>query len=173
MARPRASWSIAPGVLVRQSASSAATAQMPLADYERVQPRSTLIGTFNMMRLVAAAIAALEPFADGERLASCLDLLRRGLRRPDRPGAYSSSKAARRRADAAGGARIAQWGVRSWRIAPGIFGTARAEGRAVRGAGIRRRFRFRVPFPKRLGAPARVRRAGAGIAPQRLSSTAK
>ena len=33
---------------------------MPLADYERVI-RINLIGTFNMMRLVAAAMQPLEP----------------------------------------------------------------------------------------------------------------
>src|SRR5450759_3200385 len=39
---------------------------MPLADYERVI-RINLIGTFNMMRLVAAAMQPLEAVADGER----------------------------------------------------------------------------------------------------------
>src|SRR5665213_2653459 len=39
---------------------------MPLEDYEKVI-RVNLIGTFNMMRLVAAAMQPLEPFADGER----------------------------------------------------------------------------------------------------------
>jgi NAD(P)-dependent dehydrogenase (short-subunit alcohol dehydrogenase family) len=39
---------------------------MPLADYERVI-RVNLIGTFNMMRLAAAAMQKIEPLADGER----------------------------------------------------------------------------------------------------------
>ncbi|MGB8636690.1 MAG: SDR family NAD(P)-dependent oxidoreductase, partial [Pseudolabrys sp.] len=39
---------------------------MPLADYERVI-RINLIGTFNMMRLVAAAMQGTEPLPDGER----------------------------------------------------------------------------------------------------------
>ena len=39
---------------------------MPLADYERVI-RINLIGTFNMMRLVAGALQAAEPLAGGER----------------------------------------------------------------------------------------------------------
>src|ERR1051326_5828716 len=39
---------------------------MPLADYERVI-RINLIGTFNMMRLAAAAMQALPALADGER----------------------------------------------------------------------------------------------------------
>jgi len=39
---------------------------MPLADYERVI-RINLIGTFNMMRLVAAAMQATAPLPDGER----------------------------------------------------------------------------------------------------------
>ena len=39
---------------------------MPLADYERVI-RINLIGTFNMMRLVGAAMQQTVPLADGER----------------------------------------------------------------------------------------------------------
>src|SRR4030095_1281228 len=39
---------------------------MPLADFERVI-RINLIGTFNMMRLVAAAMQAAEPLPGGER----------------------------------------------------------------------------------------------------------
>src|SRR5690242_19573515 len=39
---------------------------MPLADYERVI-RINLIGTFNMMRLVAAAMQGVEPTPGGER----------------------------------------------------------------------------------------------------------
>ena len=39
---------------------------MPLADYERII-RVNLIGTFNTMRLAAAAMATLEPLTDGER----------------------------------------------------------------------------------------------------------
>src|SRR5512142_1234792 len=38
---------------------------MPLAAYERVI-KINLIGTFNMMRLVAAGMQTLPPFADGE-----------------------------------------------------------------------------------------------------------
>src|SRR5476651_2655955 len=39
---------------------------MPLADFERVI-RVNLIGTFNMMRLAAAGMQALDASADGER----------------------------------------------------------------------------------------------------------
>ncbi|HKM88024.1 MAG TPA: SDR family NAD(P)-dependent oxidoreductase, partial [Xanthobacteraceae bacterium] len=39
---------------------------MPLADYERII-RVNLIGTFNAMRLAAAAMATLDPLTDGER----------------------------------------------------------------------------------------------------------
>ena len=46
---------------------------MPLADYERVI-RINLIGTFNMMRLVAAAMQTAEPLAGGECAAGRLAL---------------------------------------------------------------------------------------------------
>ena len=39
---------------------------MPLADFARVI-RINLIGTFNVMRLAAAAMQSLPPLADGER----------------------------------------------------------------------------------------------------------
>jgi NAD(P)-dependent dehydrogenase (short-subunit alcohol dehydrogenase family) len=39
---------------------------MPLAEFERVI-RVNLIGTFNMMRLVAAEASKLDPLASGER----------------------------------------------------------------------------------------------------------
>src|SRR5581483_7043660 len=39
---------------------------MPLEDYERVI-RINLIGTFNMMRLCAAAMQSLQPLPDGDR----------------------------------------------------------------------------------------------------------
>ena len=39
---------------------------MPLEDYERVI-RIILIGSFNMLRLAAAAMQPLEVLADGER----------------------------------------------------------------------------------------------------------
>ena len=65
---------------------------MPLEDYEKVI-RINLIGTFNMMRLTAAAMQPLQPLPEGER------------------GVIVST------------ASVAAFGVRVLAIAPGIFGT--------------------------------------------------
>jgi NAD(P)-dependent dehydrogenase (short-subunit alcohol dehydrogenase family) len=103
---------------------------MPLADYERVI-RINLIGTFNMMRLVAGALQTVEPLAGGER----------GIRRPDRTGRLLFLQGRRCCAHIAGRARIcavrdSRPGDRTWnfwyanaaRAAPGNAGLARRLG---------------------------------------------
>ena len=62
----------------RRSASSAATAPMPLGDFERVI-RINLIGTFNMLRLFAADCRKAEPLDEGERGVIDQHRLGRGL----------------------------------------------------------------------------------------------
>ncbi len=122
---------------------------MPLADFERVI-RVNLIGTFNMMRLVAAAMQPLEPFADGERGVIVSTASVAAFEGQIGQAAYSSSKGGVAALTIPAAREFAQWGVRVLAIAPGIFGTPmlRAlpqEAQDSLGAS--------VPFPKRLGAP--------------------
>jgi NAD(P)-dependent dehydrogenase (short-subunit alcohol dehydrogenase family) len=109
---------------------------MPLADFERVI-RINLIGTFNMMRLVAAAMQPLAPLPDGERGVIG-------------QAAYSASKGGVASLTLPAAREFAQFGIRVLAIAPGIFGTPMLkalpqEAQESLGAS--------VPFPKRLGEP--------------------
>jgi NAD(P)-dependent dehydrogenase (short-subunit alcohol dehydrogenase family) len=122
---------------------------MPLADYERVI-RVNLIGTFNMMRLVAAAMQPLEPFADGERGVIVSTASVAAFEGQIGQAAYASSKGGVAALTLPAAREFAQWGVRVLAIAPGIFGTPMLhalpqEAQDSLGAA--------VPFPKRLGAP--------------------
>ena len=122
---------------------------MPLADYERVI-RINLIGTFNMMRLVAAAMQPLETFADGERGVIVSTASVAAFDGQIGQAAYSSSKGGVAALTLPAAREFAQFGIRVMAIAPGIFGTPmlRAlpqEAQDSLGAA--------VPFPKRLGSP--------------------
>ena len=121
----------------------------PLADYERVI-RINLTGTFNMMRLTAAAMQPLEAFADGERGVIISTASVAAFEGQIGQAAYSSSKGGVAALTLPAAREFAQWGVRVLAIAPGIFGTPmlRAlpqEAQDSLGAA--------VPFPKRLGEP--------------------
>jgi NAD(P)-dependent dehydrogenase (short-subunit alcohol dehydrogenase family) len=122
---------------------------MPLADYERVI-RINLIGTFNMMRLTAAAMQPLAPLADGERGVIVLTASVAAFEGQIGQAAYSSSKGGIAALTLPAAREFAQFGIRVLAIAPGIFGTPmlRAlpqEAQDSLGAA--------VPFPKRLGEP--------------------
>jgi len=122
---------------------------MPLEDYERVI-RINLIGTFNMLRLAAAAMQSLAPFADGERGVIISTASVAAFEGQIGQAAYSSSKGGVAALIIPAAREFAQFGVRVMAIAPGIFGTPmlRAlpqEAQDSLGAS--------VPFPKRLGEP--------------------
>jgi len=122
---------------------------IPLSDYERVI-RINLIGTFNMMRLAAAAMQKLEPLADGERGVIVSTASVAAYEGQIGQAAYASSKGGVAALTIPAAREFAQFGVRVMAIAPGIFATPmlRAlpqEAQDSLGAS--------VPFPKRLGAP--------------------
>ena len=121
----------------------------PLEDYERVI-RVNLIGTFNMLRLVAAAMQPLETFTDGERGVIISTASVAAFEGQIGQAAYSSSKGGVAALTLPAAREFAQFGIRVLAIAPGIFGTPmlRAlpqEAQDSLGAS--------VPFPKRLGEP--------------------
>jgi NAD(P)-dependent dehydrogenase (short-subunit alcohol dehydrogenase family) len=121
----------------------------PLADYERVI-RINLVGTFNMLRLAAAAMQPLQPFADGERGVVVNTASVAAFEGQIGQAAYSSSKGGVAALTLPAAREFAQFGIRVLAIAPGIFGTPmlRAlpqEAQDSLGAA--------VPFPKRLGEP--------------------
>jgi NAD(P)-dependent dehydrogenase (short-subunit alcohol dehydrogenase family) len=123
---------------------------MPLEDYERVI-RVNLIGTFNMMRLAAAGMQAVEPTAQGERGVIISTASVAAFEGQIGQSAYSSSKGGVAALTLPAAREFAQFGIRVLAIAPGIFGTPMLkalpqETQDSLGAS--------VPFPKRLGEPS-------------------
>jgi len=123
---------------------------MPLADYERVI-RINLIGTFNMMRLAAAAMQQLPPLAGDERGVIVSTASVAAFEGQVGQAAYSSSKGGVAALTLPAAREFAQFGIRVLAIAPGIFGTPMLkalpqETQDSLGAS--------VPFPKRLGHPS-------------------
>ena len=122
----------------------------PLRDFERVI-RVNLIGSFNMIRLVAAAMA--QSRAAGRRARGHhIDRLGRGLRRPDRPGRLFRVEGRRGRDDAADRARTGPIGRPRQHDRAGHFHDPDAGRPAAGRAGFARR---RGALP---GAPRPARR---------------
>ncbi len=122
---------------------------MPLADYERVI-RINLIGTFNMMRLVGAAMQKLDALPDNERGVVVSTASVAAFEGQIGQAAYSSSKGGVAALTLPAAREFAQFGIRVLAIAPGIFSTPMLkalpqEAQDSLGAS--------VPFPRRLGEP--------------------
>ena len=121
----------------------------PLGDFERVI-RVNLIGTFNMIRLAAAAMAKLDPI-EGERGVIVSTASVAAFEGQIGQAAYSASKGGVAAMTLPIARELARIGVRVNTIAPGIFMTPML-------AGLREDFQqslaASVPFPARLGAPA-------------------
>src|SRR5262249_14936556 len=93
---------------------------MPLADFERVI-QINLIGTFNMMRLVAADMQGLSPLADGERGVIISTASVAAFEGQIGQAAYASSKGGVAALTMPAAREFAQFGIRANAIAPGIF----------------------------------------------------
>jgi len=121
----------------------------PLRDFERVI-RVNLIGSFNMIRLVAAAMANLEP-VDGERGVIISTASVAAYDGQIGQAAYSASKGGVVAMTLPIARELARMGVRVNTIAPGIFMTPMLAGlpQAAQDS-----LGAAVPFPARLGQPA-------------------
>jgi NAD(P)-dependent dehydrogenase (short-subunit alcohol dehydrogenase family) len=122
---------------------------MPLAEFEKVIAIN-LIGTFNMMRLVAADMQALEPLDDGERGVIVSTASVAAFEGQIGQTAYAASKGGVAALTLPAARELSQSGIRVMAIAPGIFGTPmlRALPQAAQDS-----LGASVPFPKRLGEP--------------------
>ena len=122
---------------------------MPLADFEKVVAIN-LTGTFNMMRLCAAAMQGLSPFADGERGVIVSTASVAAFDGQIGQPAYAASKGGVAALTLPAARELSQFGIRVMTIAPGIFGTPmlRALPQAAQDS-----LGASVPFPKRLGEP--------------------
>jgi NAD(P)-dependent dehydrogenase (short-subunit alcohol dehydrogenase family) len=121
----------------------------PLADFERVI-RVNLIGTYNVARLAAARIAALEPMADGERGVMVNTASVAAFDGQVGQEAYSASKGGIVGMTLPLARDLAQWGVRVVTIAPGLFATSLMKELPE---AVQQSLAASIPFPKRLGQP--------------------
>jgi NAD(P)-dependent dehydrogenase (short-subunit alcohol dehydrogenase family) len=123
---------------------------MPLADYEHVI-RVNLIGTFNVMRLAAAAMSTLDPLTDGERGIIICTASVAAFEGQIGQAAYASSKGGIVSLVMPAAREFAQFGVRVNAIAPGIFLTPMLLGLSQQAQDS---LAASLPFPKKLGDPA-------------------
>jgi NAD(P)-dependent dehydrogenase (short-subunit alcohol dehydrogenase family) len=112
--------------------------------------RVNLIGTFNVLRLSASAMAAGEPDAEGERGAVVMTASIAAFDGQIGQTAYSASKGGVAGLTLPAARDLARLGIRVCTIAPGLFDTPLLaalpqEARDALGAS--------VPFPPRLGRP--------------------
>jgi NAD(P)-dependent dehydrogenase (short-subunit alcohol dehydrogenase family) len=122
---------------------------MPLAAFARVI-NINLVGTFNVMRLAAAAMSEVEPLDDGERGIIVLTASVAAYEGQIGQAAYASSKGGIVALTLPAAREFAQFGIRVNAVAPGIFQTPMLhalpdEAQASLAAA--------VPFPKLLGKP--------------------
>jgi len=122
---------------------------MPLAEFEQVI-RVNLIGTFNLLRLAAADMAALEPDAEGERGVIVNTASVAAFDGQIGQSAYAASKGGVAALTLPAAREFARHGIRVVTIAPGIFETPMMLGLPE---AVQRSLAESVPFPKRLGRP--------------------
>lgn len=109
-----------------------------------------LTGTFNVLRLVSAKVAKLEPDANGERGAIVMTSSIAGYEGQIGQAAYSAAKGGVIALTLTGARDLSSVGIRLNSIAPGTMHTPIME---LIGAEGLAKFAATVPFPKRLGTP--------------------
>jgi len=120
-----------------------------LEAFERVI-RANLIGTFNMLRLSAAAMSGLEPLEDGERGLIVNTASIAAYEGQVGQAAYAASKGGVASLTLPAARELARAGVRVMTIAPGLFETPMLAGLPPDG---QQSLAAGVPYPPRLGRP--------------------
>ena len=110
-----------------------------------------LIGTFNMIRLAAKAIASQEPGTDGERGVIVNTASVAAFDGQIGQAAYAASKGGVAALTLPVARELARFGIRVVTIAPGIFETPMMAGFSTE---VQESLSKSVPFPHRLGHPA-------------------
>lgn len=121
-----------------------------LAAFQKVI-QINLVGTFNMIRLAAAVMAAAEPAANGERGVVINTASVAAFDGQIGQAAYSASKGGIVGMTLPLAREFARYGIRVVTIAPGIFDTPMLAGLPEK---ARASLGEQVPFPSRLGKPA-------------------
>lgn len=123
---------------------------MPLEEFRQVI-EINLIGTFNVMRLVAASMISLETIGDSlERGVIINTASVAAYEGQIGQTAYSASKAGIVGLTLPAARELAQFGIRVMTIAPGLIDTPMFEKLPPEG---REALASSIPFPKRLGRP--------------------
>jgi NAD(P)-dependent dehydrogenase (short-subunit alcohol dehydrogenase family) len=122
---------------------------LPLDAFRRVI-EVNLIGSFNVMRLAAAEMSALELLADGERGIIISTASVAAYEGQIGQAAYSASKGGIVALTLPAARELARYGVRVVAIAPGVFATPMVDGLPQ---DVQRSLAASVPFPSRLGRP--------------------
>lgn len=120
---------------------------MPLDDFSRII-NVNLIGTFNVIRLAAADMIALEPLADGERGVIISTASIAAYDGQVGQAAYAASKGGLTSLTLPLARDLAQFGVRVMTIAPGLFMTPLLYKLPEE---VQQSLAASIPFPKRLG----------------------
>ena len=135
-----------------------------LEAFERVI-RINLIGTFNMLRLAAAEMAAADPLDEGERglivNTASIAAYEGQVGQP----AYAASKGGVASLTLPAARELARSGVRVVTIAPGVFHTPMVDGLPP---DVQAGLAADVPFPPRLGRPEEYAALVAHIAANRF-----
>lgn len=109
-----------------------------------------LVGTFNMIRLAAAAIQTNEPDAEGERGVIINTASVAAFDGQIGQAAYAASKGGIAAMTLPIARELARFGIRVMAIAPGVFETPMMAGMPEQ---VREGLASSVPFPPRLGRP--------------------
>ena len=131
-----------------------------LAPFETVV-RINLIGTFNVLRLGAAAMAANQPGADGERGAVVMTASIAAFDGQIGQTAYAASKGGVVGLTLPAARDLARLGIRVCTIAPGLFDTPLLAGLPE---DARQALGAQIPFPSRLGQPEEYAKLACHIA---------
>lgn len=119
-----------------------------------------LIGSFNLMRLVAAGAIGLEPLAEGERGVIISTASIAAYEGQIGQAAYAASKAGVVGLTLPAAREFASAGIRVCAIAPGIFETPMLKGLPQE---VQDSLGAAVPFPSRLGRPEEYARLALAI----------
>jgi NAD(P)-dependent dehydrogenase (short-subunit alcohol dehydrogenase family) len=120
-----------------------------LSIFERVI-RVNLIGTFNVLRLAAAAMANNTPGEDGERGVIINTSSVAAFEGQIGQAAYSASKGGVASLVLPAARELARFGIRICAIAPGVFLTPMMEATTPE---LQQSLASQIPFPPRLGEP--------------------
>jgi NAD(P)-dependent dehydrogenase (short-subunit alcohol dehydrogenase family) len=122
---------------------------LPLDAFRRVI-EVNLVGSFNILRVAAAEMIALDPLAEGERGIIVSTASVAAYEGQTGQAAYSASKGGIVSLTLPAARELARYGVRVVAIAPGVFETPMVEGLPEN---VRDSLAASVPFPRRLGRP--------------------